>query len=346
MSFPAAMKNTNEHAPGRGTATAQQRAERTLWHAAGIGCVLLFAILITSAYLRLSGAGLGCDPWPQCYGRVAVSVDGAEAAAPVEPSAGEHAARLIHRMAAMLVTLVVALIVIVAATRRPLRRHEIGAVVALLLLTVFLSVLGRWTTGSSVPAVGLGNMLGGMAMLGIMWWVRLINGDVRGMPGDLPRGTRLLALTALALFVVQVALGGLTSVKFAALACPSLPGCEGGVWPAQGTASVFDPFVPLQADHQGHVIRPPQLAAIHISHRLGAVALSFALVWLAAMLGRRRMPGLAFALAGLFGLQLSLGALSVLLELPLALVLAHNANAAALLLALLTAVHRLAHLPP
>jgi cytochrome c oxidase assembly protein subunit 15 len=334
------MKNTNEHAFGWGTATAQQRAERTLWHAAGIGCVLLFAILITSAYLRLSGAGLGCDPWPQCYGRVPALVSGAGAAMPVA-SAGEEAARLIHRVAAMLVALIVALVVIVAATGRPVHRHEIATVVALLLLTIFLSVLGRWTTGSSLPAVGLGNMLGGLAMLGLMWWVRLINGAEQAVSGVALRGTRLLAWAALGLFVVQVALGGLTSVKFAALACPSLPGCEGGAWPVVGAGSLFDPFVPLQIDHQGHVIRPPQLAAIHISHRLGALALAIALVWLAVTLGRRRMPKLAFALVGLLALQLLLGALLVVLELPLALVLAHNANAAALLLVLLTAVHRL-----
>lgn len=34
-----------------------------LWSAA-----LVLAITSLSAFIRLSQAGLGCEPWPQCYG--------------------------------------------------------------------------------------------------------------------------------------------------------------------------------------------------------------------------------------------------------------------------------------
>ncbi|MCZ7654745.1 MAG: COX15/CtaA family protein [Rhodocyclaceae bacterium] len=33
-------------------------------------CLLSILVVTVSAYLRLSGAGLGCADWPDCYGRI------------------------------------------------------------------------------------------------------------------------------------------------------------------------------------------------------------------------------------------------------------------------------------
>ena len=32
--------------------------------------LLSLLILLVSAHIRLSGAGLGCSPWPDCYGQL------------------------------------------------------------------------------------------------------------------------------------------------------------------------------------------------------------------------------------------------------------------------------------
>ena len=55
---------------------------------------LVLAITSLSAYMRLSRAGLGCDPWPQCYVQ---SLLPSPAAQPVTP--GVALARLAHRVA-------------------------------------------------------------------------------------------------------------------------------------------------------------------------------------------------------------------------------------------------------
>ncbi len=44
---------------------------------------------------------------------------------------------------------------------------------ALLVLALGLAVLGRWTGGARVPAVAIGNLLGGFAMPSLPLWTKL-----------------------------------------------------------------------------------------------------------------------------------------------------------------------------
>jgi heme A synthase len=64
-------------------------ARALLWLAFGLALVVVGA----SSGLRLAANGLGCEPWPTCYGSPA-------AAAVVKQSATAQAARLTHRIAA------------------------------------------------------------------------------------------------------------------------------------------------------------------------------------------------------------------------------------------------------
>ena len=58
-------------------------------------CLLSLMVVGVSAYLRLSGAGLGCSDWPGCYGRILAGV----------PHAPWEGARLVHRIVATLALL-------------------------------------------------------------------------------------------------------------------------------------------------------------------------------------------------------------------------------------------------
>ncbi len=53
---------------------------------------LSMLIVLVSAYIRLNGAGLGCAPWPECYGQI---LSGGP-----HPHAG--GVRVLHRVAASL----------------------------------------------------------------------------------------------------------------------------------------------------------------------------------------------------------------------------------------------------
>ena len=61
--------------------------------------VLVLAITSVSAFIRLSQAGLGCEPWPRCFGSASrAALDGV--ATPVADSAAVQVARLVHRVIA------------------------------------------------------------------------------------------------------------------------------------------------------------------------------------------------------------------------------------------------------
>ena len=41
--------------------------------------VLMLLITSLSAFIRLSQAGLGCEPWPQCYGQARLAAQSGDA---------------------------------------------------------------------------------------------------------------------------------------------------------------------------------------------------------------------------------------------------------------------------
>lgn len=282
------------------------------------GVLLVLLVTTSSAYMRLTAAGLGCADWPACYGP-----DAARSAAPAP------AARLLHRLSASAAAAAVLAIALVAFVNRRRLARELAIAAVLVALTLALALLGRATPTAQSPAIAAGNLLGGMLMAALLCWLAL--GGRQQARAAAPRRLRWLSALALGALAVQLALGAMTSTTYSALACTTLPDCAGQWWPQSWSAAEFDPTRPLSA-------RAGPSAAVHLAHRYAAVVAAALVLALAAAL-RRHARGLAFMLAGSLGLQVALGLLAVALQLPLGVVLAHNVSAVVLLLALIAA-HR------
>jgi cytochrome c oxidase assembly protein subunit 15 len=306
--------------PASAAQTAAQAAapQRLIARIALAGVLLVLLVTTSSAYLRLTAAGLGCADWPACYGR-----DPGRNASPMP------VARLLHRLSAAAAGAAVFAIALVAFVNRRRLARELGVATALLALTLGLALLGRATPTAQSPAIATANLLGGMLMAALLWWLAL--GRWERAQAMVPRWLPWVSALALAALAAQLALGAMVSTTYSALACTSLPDCAGWWWPPTWSAEEFDLTLPLSA-------RTGPSAAIHLAHRYAAAAVAAPVLALAALL-RRARRGLAFALAGLLALQVALGALAVALELPLVLVLAHNFCAAMLLLVLVAAHH-------
>lgn len=306
---------------------------RTLRRLVIVAGALVLVILTLSAAIRLTNAGLGCADWPACYGREVLA-----ATASVLP---RSVAAMLHRLAAT--ALAVVILVILAVSLRTGRGRP---ALALLALTVFLAVLGIATPGARFPLVTLGNLLGGLAMLGMLLWLLL---DMVARPVALPSapGARRVARLGLVVLVGQIALGGWVSANYAALSCTAVPGCDGGGWSAAGLNEAWQLWRRLPSDAHGTVIREPAGAAIHLLHRIGAFVAVVVLGWLSVMTWRlgAAFRVLGLGIAGLLGLQVALGVAAVLASLPLALVLGHNTAAVPLLLGVLTLNHWLTGRP-
>jgi len=317
--------------------------------------ILAFVVVVLGAWVRLTGAGLGCPDWPGCYGRMVVGPEGSgleSAAEGAAVDAGKAWREMVHRYFAGALGLAI-LALAVAAVRNRRRAPESGGPIALPValvgLVVFQAALGAWTVTLRLqPAVVVAHLLGGMAILGLLW--RLYLGPPARAGGSRPGWVRPAAAIGLAVLAMQIALGGWTSANYAALACPDFPTCHGGWWPDGDYAAGFRLWQeagsrPDSVGFEGGVLTVEARVAIHMMHRIGALVTVLYLGGLCAAALWRGRPdrGLAAATVSALGLlvvQAALGVSNVWLGLPLGVAVAHNAAAALLLLALITMHHR------
>lgn len=294
-----------------------------------VAAVVVLAVTSLSAYLRLARAGLGCADWPACYGQGLRELQ--QGIPPAADAQGATAAaRFAHRVAAVLALLLVVTMLMTCFTARPLLRREGALAIALLVLALLLAVLGRWSSAARVPAVAIGNLLGGFLMLGLC--VRLAG---TGRPAAAPPPAwRAWLLAALALLLVQIALGGLVSASYAGLACRGWADCGlVDTWRLSGWGSL-DPWREPLLD--GVSASHPAGAFAHSLHRHGALLLAALLLPLGVGALRRGQRRSGAALLALLVLQGLVGVVMTAAGLPLAAALLHNLLAAGLLAALLS----------
>ncbi len=293
--------------------------------------ILTLAAVLLSAYLRLESIGLGCDDWPACFGRL-----------PASPEHGlvpSTVAGTVHRFTASLLGLVVVAITFLALRGRRPDGVGLAAPLSVFVLTVFLSVLGYSTPSPDIPAVTFGNLLGGMAMLALLWWVS--QRSVESIAANAATTLRPWARLGLFVVAVQLALGAVASASFAGPACTDFPGCNGAWASVTNLIQGFDLFSALGTDDQGRVIIGGIQKTVHMTHRLGAVLTLLYLAWLAlrALKQDSSLRNTAISIIVFLIMQVGLGISAVLTELPLLLVTAHNAIAAMLLLAIVNLNH-------
>lgn len=290
-----------------------------------VSAALVLIITTISAYLRLSQYGLGCADWPACYGANPVG----EAA--LSESDPLFWMRAVHRISATAAGLLfVALALVWWNAWRSTRERVLS--LAPLALALFLAWLGRYTP-SSLPAVTIGNLLGGMATLAVLWWLRSVALAHRSTHrADAVPSIAVAAGVGLVLVFAQMALGALVSARFAAAACPAFPGC--GAWDGTLELSGLNPFADIASRELGEQTR----RVLHMMHRYAGAAVALYLAWVGARAIRLGGPrrGLGLVLLALVMAQIALSAALVLLQVPLGMAVGHNVLAALLILNLVS----------
>lgn len=330
-----------------------ERGETGLWgrvycYLAPIATALALGVVVLGAWVRLTDAGLGCPDWPGCYGTLTVPSGADElayaaSAYPERPVETQKAwNEMIHRyFAGTLGLLVFGLVVAAWRARRHDPDQPLALPLVLAVLITFQALLGMWTVTLLLkPVIVMLHLLGGMATLGLLFWLTLR--AWRGRERRVVHPTATLALVAALLVYGQIALGGWTSTNYAALACPDFPTCQDSWWPEADFAEGFVLWRGLGVDYEGGVLDNRARTAIHLVHRAGAIVVTLVLIGLmlhAWRHGGRRLR-IPVALVGVaLALQLSIGIGIIELSLPLWLATAHNGGGALLLLALLYLNH-------
>ena len=331
------------------------RVRRRLAWLALAATLLAATVVMLGAYTRLQNAGLGCPDWPGCYGFLHVP-DSARAIAvaearfpgdPVQTSKGWP--EMIHRYFAGTLGLLV-----FAMLAYALRHRNDGApwrqITAIAALVVLQAAFGMWTVTLKLwPQVVAAHLLGGFATLSLLFLLRLRLCGRRLNPA--PDAQQALArvrpwlILALALVCLQIALGAWTTANYAGYACPDFPGCQGQLWPRMNMGQGFDLLQTIGPNYLGGHLGNSARMAIHMSHRLGALAVLLVLgavlvrLWVVGQgTGLRRWTGVA---AAMLAVQILLGIANVMLGLPLVIAEAHNAMGAGLLLSVINLLWRL-----
>lgn len=299
-----------------------------------VSLLFVLTLVSVSAYLRLENSGIGCPGWPACYGQIGAEADEA-------PTVGSTYERLaleaqepmswatpVHRLVASVLGLL-----ILGMTLMSLRaRRDRLPSFTLLGLTVFLAWLGIYSGGLHSPAVVMGNLGGGFAMLGLLGWMVFRN--ARPHANASPR-VRRWVVVALVLLCIQIVLGGLTSANFAATACMSIPDCHGTWLPGSDLVTAFDLTRQHEIGPTGLALGGAERADIHKLHRLVAVATLLTALFAGGLAIAGRMGATAMAVVALAALEFSIGIAAILTDLPIGFAVAHNWLAAILLLGLL-----------
>ncbi len=314
------------------------------WRALALVTLLLtFDLVLVGAFTRLTDSGLGCPDWPGCYGSVSPlgahqEIHVAQSAMPTGPvTRGKAWIEMVHRY---LATGVGALITVLAVAAWVQSRQERRLVspwwaTATWIWVCLQGAFGALTvTMKLYPAIVTAHLLGALGLLGLLavqsqWSV---DKPLRLSP-TLYRG----ALIVLAVCVAQIALGGWVSTNYAVLACREFPTCQGEWWPVMDFASGFTVFRELGVGPDGQYLPFSALTAIHVAHRLGAVAVVVAVGGLAWRLwgsGDSEQRRWSRYLGLILLWQLLTGLSNVVLDWPLVAALGHTGGAAALVVIL------------
>jgi cytochrome c oxidase assembly protein subunit 15 len=229
---------------------------------------LALVVVGASSTLRLAANGIGCQPWPACYGQAAT-------ADAFNDTPLARALRLSHRIAASAFALVALAAVAIGWRRWATGPRVAGA--ALLAVTAVLAWVGRYTP-SPLPAVTLVNLLGGFALLALLGY--LLAARAAGAGASTAGAGLLVLMVALA---AHSGGGALISARLAGDACAA----ECGTPWLPGAGTLANPTLPGTAAE----IAPPRAGqALHLWHRLGGLALTLATIVAVFAARRRRSP--------------------------------------------------------
>ncbi len=282
---------------------------------------LMFGLLVVGAVVRTTGSGLACPDWPLCEGRL---IPRFQFNVLIEWG---------HRMAALLVSVMLFATAAWVLARRELRAR-LGGLIGLSVLLLFVQILlGALTVWKLLSPAVVSSHLAVAVLLFVTLLVFSLRADTHAdleeagatpaVPTPAPGLTAAFAVVAV-LTYAQVVLGGLVSTNHASTACPDWPTCRGEWFPAM-----------------------TGLIGIHMLHRFGGYLVALSVLMLALAARSESLPVLAGARAAftLVVAQVILGVCNVLLAAPVWVSAMHLATAVALLATLVITTYRLASAP-
>ncbi|MES2216838.1 MAG: COX15/CtaA family protein [Pseudomonadota bacterium] len=270
---------------------------------------LALILVLLSAYTRLTGTAPACPDWPQCFGTFVIphTQEQLSAAAAKFPQATMDASRVslavLERYLIFIeMLLLLGLTIMAASIKRQISVRPL--LICLLLLglgaaEVFLNKLA--VTPKFSPLMVVGNLLNGLAILSLLWWVALISRpNSYSFSHPSLKRLRPWAWLALLFIVMQVTFGGWLNNHSEADTCKNFPYCSVKVTPT------VDWQKTLHVSPKNST--PDTVAFIHSLHRIGALcAFGYLALFSFLLLFNRYIYHIAFIILTLLTAQFCVG---------------------------------------
>lgn len=329
--------------------TARPRAvARWLLAVAG----LIVAMVVVGGITRLTESGLSITQWKPISGIIPPLGDAAwQAEFACYKRIPEYAAfnqgmtlagfkaiffwEYLHRLLGRVIGLAFAAPLVWFAVKRQVPRGYGWRLVALLALGGLQGAIGWWMVASGlsvrtdVSHVRLAvHLLTALTILAGIVWTALDLLALHRNPLAAPARLQPVAIVAIGLLFVQLLYGAFTAGLDAGYAFAS--------WPLMGDA-LFPGGVPMVDPAWRNAVDNPMV--VQFIHRWFAFVAAAGLVWLAVRANRAGARRTSAAVIALVGLQIALGISTLLSGVQIGVAVAHQANAALLLIAVVMAAH-------
>ena len=317
---------------------------------------ITFTVITLGAYVRLSHAGLGCPDWPGCYGFLVGVPDNAAEIASAE-SAYEGSIvdiakawkEMVHRYLAGFLGIFIFIISFIFYKNNASKLLGISLLVSV--LVIFQAALGMFTVTLQLqPLIVMLHLVGGLTIIALLWLIFLRNnkstyfGEITNNNFNISmikiKRLQAFAFATLSVLIIQIMLGGWTSTNYAALACADFPRCNNSWWPQMDFYNAFIVELATDLNYEFGRLDTPARVAIHFTHRAWAIFATIMVLLLSIFsyftINSMYQKILSLLLVLFLGTQVLLGVLNIKLGLPILVAVAHNGNAALLLMCLVT----------
>lgn len=328
------------------------RGEDKFKSLAWVTVFLTFDLIVFGAFTRLTDSGLGCPDWPGCYGEANPflahdDISAAQSAMPSGPVTVFKAwIEMIHRYLAMAVGVLIIAICVGAIhywRKNKTSRYHPALPLVLLVFVCIQGAFGAWTVTLKLqPLIVTTHLLLGLSLFALLCWHALRQTVHQTVTATITKNLKILAAVTFVLVGMQIALGGWVSTNYAALACGGFPLCQSQFMPEMNLEQGYTLWRHLGMTANGEYLPFSALVAINWVHRCFALVVVVAIS--ALVYQTWKIPAfkkLAQGLLVVLTLQLISGAVTVQFDWPLAVAVAHNAGAAALVFLLAMLNYRL-----
>ena len=306
------------------------------------GICMAFVVIALGAWTRLVDAGLGCPDWPGCYGFVVFPINEAEIAIaesryPTFPyDINKAIPEVVHRYFAAALGLL-AIFLVYLSFRKTNDKSIQGWSCFLLIFICLQGTFGYLTVSLKLlPIIVTIHLFGGFTTLLLLYFIYLKSRNFEIFNQINISNLKVISGIALAVLVFQIFLGVWTSTNYASLACADFPTCQGSYLPEMDFKNGFNLNQEVGPNYLYGLLDNPARVAIHYSHRISALLVTFIFLILMSRLWFSEAAPLASTLGILLLTQITLGIINVVYVLPLYVAIAHNLVAACLLLASFT----------